>query len=141
MLIQAVVIVHYVDSNNTRNQSSQIGIDYSWGIQIVSEYSWWIHTVLRFLVNDPKTRQSMPNVTSQKSMPLLAETLPDSKVHGANMGQTWVLSDPDGPRVGPMNLAIWDLLLIGLVRKYEYSRIIWSQPRPLRHQVISRHMK
>ena len=31
----------------------------------------------------------------------------DSKVHGANMGPTWVLSAPDGPNVGPMNLAIW----------------------------------
>ena len=33
-------------------------------------------------------------------------TCPDSKVHGANMGPTWVLSAPDGPHVGPMNLAI-----------------------------------
>ena len=32
---------------------------------------------------------------------------PDSKVRGANMGPTWVLSAPDGPHVGPMNLAIW----------------------------------
>ena len=31
---------------------------------------------------------------------------PDSKVHGAYMGPTWVLSAPDGPHVGPMNLAI-----------------------------------
>ena len=31
---------------------------------------------------------------------------PDSKVHGANMGPTWVLWAPDGPHVGPMNLAI-----------------------------------
>ena len=31
---------------------------------------------------------------------------PRSKVHGANMGPTWVLSAPDGPHVGPMNLAI-----------------------------------
>ena len=31
---------------------------------------------------------------------------PDSKVHGANMGPTCVLSAPDGPHVGPMNLAI-----------------------------------
>ena len=31
---------------------------------------------------------------------------PDSKVHGANMGPTWVLSAPDGPHVGPMSLAI-----------------------------------
>ena len=32
---------------------------------------------------------------------------PDSKVHGTNLGPTWVLSAPDGPHVGPMNLAIW----------------------------------
>ena len=31
---------------------------------------------------------------------------PDSKVHMANMGPTWVLSAPDGPHDGPMNLAI-----------------------------------
>ena len=31
---------------------------------------------------------------------------PDSKVHGANMGSTWVLSIPDGPHVDPMNFAI-----------------------------------
>ena len=32
-------------------------------------------------------------------------TCPDSKVHGANMEPTWVLSAPDGPHVGLMNLA------------------------------------
>ena len=32
---------------------------------------------------------------------------PDSKVHVAYMGPTWVLSAPGGPHVGPMNLAIW----------------------------------
>ena len=31
---------------------------------------------------------------------------PDSKVLGANMGPTWVMSAPDGPRVDPVNLAI-----------------------------------
>ena len=30
----------------------------------------------------------------------------ESKVHGANMGPTWVLSAPDGPHVDPKNLAI-----------------------------------
>ena len=29
----------------------------------------------------------------------------DSKVHGANMGPTWVLLAQDGPHVGPINLA------------------------------------
>ena len=31
---------------------------------------------------------------------------PESKVHGSDMGPTWVLSITDGPHVGPMNLAI-----------------------------------
>ena len=35
--------------------------------------------------------------------------IPDSKVHEANMEPTWVLSAPDGPHVGPMNLAIRDV--------------------------------
>ena len=39
-------------------------------------------------------------------------TIPDRKVHGANMGPTWVLSAPDGPHIGPMNLAIRDGLTI-----------------------------
>ena len=38
-------------------------------------------------------------------------TYPDSKVHGANTGPTWVLSPPDGPHVGPMNLSIRICLL------------------------------
>ena len=29
-----------------------------------------------------------------------------NQVHGANMGPIWVLSVPDGPHVGPLNLAI-----------------------------------
>ena len=37
--------------------------------------------------------------------------IPDSKVHGANMGPTWGRQDPGGPHVGPMNLAIWDSVL------------------------------
>ena len=34
--------------------------------------------------------------------------MPDSNVHGANMGLTGVLSAPDGPHVGPMNLNFKD---------------------------------
>ena len=43
----------------------------------------------------------------------------DSKVHGANMGPTWVLSAPDGPHHGPMNLVI---------REYMYSVINLPSP-------------
>ena len=33
--------------------------------------------------------------------------IPDSKVHGANIGPIWGREDPGGPHVGPMNFAIW----------------------------------
>ena len=40
--------------------------------------------------------------------------VPESKVHGANIGPTWVLSAPDGPHVGLMNFAIrgaiWNII-------------------------------
>ena len=34
--------------------------------------------------------------------------IPDSTVHGANMGPIWGRQDPGGPQVGPMNFVIWD---------------------------------
>ena len=34
------------------------------------------------------------------------EQYQDSKMNGANMGPTWVLSAPDGPHAGPINLVI-----------------------------------
>ena len=49
---------------------------------------------------------------------------PDSKVHGAYMGPTWVLSAPDGPRVGPVNLAI-----------RERSLVRWAPDWYLRHAI------
>ena len=36
----------------------------------------------------------------------IGNSIPDSKVHGANMGPTWV---PGGPHVGLVNLAKWDI--------------------------------
>ena len=33
--------------------------------------------------------------------------LPNSKIHGANMGPIWDWQGPGGPHVGPMNFAIW----------------------------------
>ena len=40
-----------------------------------------------------------------------------AKVYGANMGPTWNLSAPDGPHVGPMNLAIRVIMGIPTSRK------------------------
>ena len=36
-------------------------------------------------------------------------SIPDFKVHGANMGPIWGRQDPGGLHVGLMNLAIWDI--------------------------------
>ena len=47
----------------------------------------------------------------QRNLPPAAQgmvTIPDSKVHGANMGPIWGRQDPGGPHVVPMNLVIWD---------------------------------
>ena len=52
-------------------------------------------------------------------------TNPDSKIHGATMGPTWDLSAPDGPHVGPMNLAIRESMLsniYGYYRKHQKRR-------------------
>ena len=40
------------------------------------------------------------------TVPIKRHLYPDSKVHWANMGPTWVLSTPVGPHVSRMNLAI-----------------------------------
>ena len=50
---------------------------------------------------------------------------PDSKVHGANMGPTWVLSSPGGPHVGPMNLAIWVVLKVQVKFPHSLLRCDW----------------
>ena len=46
------------------------------------------------------------------------DTHPDNKVHGANMGPTWVLSAPDGPHVDPMNLTIRAAI-------YDIPGVVW----------------
>ena len=39
----------------------------------------------------------------------IAQPIPDSKVHGTNMGLIWSRQDPGGPHVGPINFVIWDV--------------------------------
>ena len=53
------------------------------------------------------------NVSIPLLLPVITKYVqpyPDSKVRGANMGPTWVLSAPGGPFVGPMNFAIRDMV-------------------------------
>ena len=54
---------------------------------------------------------------------------PDSKVHGANMGPTWVLSAPDGPHVGPMNPAIRVLAVFPKFNSERFISIAGTQPQ------------
>ena len=48
------------------------------------------------------------NIASDVPPPviLILHYYPDNNFHWAHIGPTWVLSAPDGPHVGPMNLAI-----------------------------------
>ena len=47
------------------------------------------------------------------TIPTTLDSIPDSKVHGANMGPIWGRQDPGGAYVGPMNFAIWDRMSSG----------------------------
>ena len=40
------------------------------------------------------------------------EPIPDSKIHGANMGPVWGQQYPGRPHVGLTNVAIWDVLFL-----------------------------
>ena len=51
---------------------------------------------------------------------VLGEVIPDSKVLGANMVPTWVLSAPDGPHVGPRNFAIGDITVVHIIFAVSY---------------------
>ena len=61
---------------------------------------WCSVTTLQLFVN----HFDSPGLVKYVSTPGIC--IPDSKVHGANMGPTWVLSASGGPHVVPMNLAI-----------------------------------
>ena len=69
---------------------------------------------------------------------LCCRTYPDSKFYGANMGPTWLLSAPDGPHVGPMNLAIREDTHRGFETSWDFERkpLIRNRPIPLIPQFI-----
>ena len=56
------------------------------------------------------TQQSTHEYGRINHVKLKRNDTPDRTVHGAIMGPTWVLSAPDRPHVGPMNLAIRDYI-------------------------------
>ena len=83
----------------------------------------------------PKLEFSWTIITWQEahiSVILILNT--DSKVHGAKMRSTWVLSGPDGPHVGPMNLAI----RVGTCMSY-VSYVICTKPQAWDRWMFHKH--
>ena len=73
------------------------------------------------------------NIYTHSVLTAICSCIPDSKVHGANMGPTCVLSAPGGPHVGPMNLAIWDILVnIG-----NGKGLLYDSTKPLLEPILS----
>ena len=64
----------------------------------------WVRLLILFLTYEAQCGAVITRCTQSSQNTF--NSYPDSKVHGANMGPTWVLSAPDGPHVGFMNLAI-----------------------------------
>ena len=60
---------------------------------------------------------------------ILPHIIPDSKVHGANMGPIWGRQDPGEPHVGPMNFAIWD-------RYGDLTLASWRLRSPEIHNIV-----
>ena len=78
--------------------------------------SWWCHIVKMAMSMLERSHLYMyigmhlgaKNQSSEILLKLLFN-VPDSKVHGSNMGPIWGRQDPGGPHVGAMNLAIWGI--------------------------------
>ena len=75
--------------------------------------SWYLITLL--LLNFALQMQRWPIIINW-CLHCPYKGIPESKVRGANMRPTWVLSALDGPHVSPMNPAIWDIY------SYKYRR-------------------
>ena len=56
-----------------------------------------------------KHRNLHENGINQSFVSQILQSIPESKVHGANVGPTWGRQDPGGPHVGHMNFVIWDM--------------------------------
>ena len=90
------------------------------GRQLADDIFYYISIKENLCISIRISQKFVPNATIN-----IMSTFPDSKVHGANTGPTWVLSAPDGPHVGPMNLAIRVGSGNGLVLNRQQA-ITWS---------------
>ena len=95
-----------------------------------------IESSLKFIHGDPISSNGHL-VTTHSWKPQLDNSssrnvglVPDSNVHGINMGPTWVLSAPDGPHAGPMNLAIRVILKFSSSSRPYNQSIVYHKPFP-----------
>ena len=87
---------------------------------IISSYQW-LSARLQYLhckrTWDIAVLNRCINIEITSDLYKVYRCIPDSKVHGAYMGPTWVLLDPCGSHVGPMNLAIRNIIFIVILHK------------------------
>ena len=115
-------------------------ISYLMGI-IFCILKWMIHILILAICNSLLSHWRLFNSTARKpglsfvvafkltrmGCPVQDEStrlFPDSKVDGANTGPTRVLSAPDEPHVGPMNIAIRVLMVLS------YGMVLFLVQRP-----------
>ena len=60
--------------------------------------------------------------------PPIASWIPDSKVHGVNMGPRWGRQDPVGPHVGPLNFCYLGCFhnVRSLNKLFKNSQVAWN---------------
>ena len=78
---------------------------------------WWHHHHFCIFTTLELTHSVMPISTVEDFIISPPNwNIPDSKVHGANMGPIWGRQDPGGPHVSPMDFAILDSIILVVVR-------------------------
>ena len=72
----------------------------------IPPYRRIIYTDIQFMPRSIQTAHTKCFARNHEMKLYDQQSNPDSKVHVAHVGPTWVLSAPGGPHVGPMNFAI-----------------------------------
>ena len=118
---------------DNRNENKEIILMAVFTEKSVVKSIWAFGFVCIFLYNNLCTIHGMPVLVP------LHDGNPDSKDHGANMGPTWVLSAPDGPHVGPMNLTIREIIIVQARAHHWHTTRLLQPPYIVRPQYSSVH--
>ena len=105
------LIIVMDDMNGTKWTWFEFKMHFVWILYIVAAHSLPSKYIMKIKVNDTKH--------------FFHKTLPDSKVHGADMGPTWGRQVLGGPHVGHVNLAIWAVTVWSTLCKFDTP---WKLP-------------